>query len=56
MTTGAERQFEILRDKLKARTNHSGRPLVGYSQSVALIRAELAMLQERIDRGQNDGE
>lgn len=41
---------ELLVDKLRGRIDHEGRPLRGYSENVAQIRAELAMLDEHAER------
>jgi len=41
---------ELLVEKLRGRTDHEGRPLRGYGENVAQIRAELAMLDEHAER------
>lgn len=53
--TSITRRIEQLADKLQARTNHEGKPLPGYTQNVASIKAEMAQLQERLGN-RNDGE
>lgn len=55
MSTQAERRFEILKQRLQARTQRDGEPLPGFKQNVAAIRAELAIMQEQIEGAKNDG-
>jgi hypothetical protein len=38
---------EKLLERLASRTDHEGKPRPGYAESVANIRAELAMYEER---------
>lgn len=42
--------MEKLTDRLRARTDHDGKPLYGYRQNVAQIRAEISILQEQMDQ------
>lgn len=49
MTRGLQARQARLIDKLKARTTRDGKPRAGYEQNVASLRAELAILQERLD-------
>ena len=49
------KRIEILTERLQGRTKRDGSPLPGYKQNVAAIRAEIAQLQENMERA-NDGE
>lgn len=44
MSTYQERRLEKLAAKLKARTQRDGKPLPGFEQNVAQIKAEMAQL------------
>ena len=46
---------EKLLNRLKARVGHDGKPRPGYSESVAQIRAELAMYEENSKEAVNGG-
>lgn len=48
-------RIDLLTRRLRARTNHEGKPLPGYKENVASIRAELAQLTERMGINE-DGE
>lgn len=43
-----EKRFSKLEARLKARTKHNGDARPGYEQNVAVIRAEMAQITERI--------
>lgn len=42
-------RMEKLTQRLQARTDHEGNPLAGYRQNVAALRAEIAILQEKME-------
>lgn len=46
-------RLEHLLKKLQARTDHQGDPLPGYKQNVAVLRAEIAQLQEDMEAAKN---
>lgn len=48
-------RLEKLMQRLQARTNHEGEPLPGFTQNVAALRAEIALLTEKME-GADDGE
>lgn len=47
---------EKLLARLSARIDHEGKPRPGYAESVANIRAELAMYEERSAQAQKEAE
>jgi len=47
---------ERLLARLAARTDHTGRPKKEYRESVAQIRAELAMYDEQVARAKEEAE
>lgn len=49
MIKGLQARQARLVDKLKARTQRDGTPRAGYEQNVATIRAELDIIQERLN-------
>lgn len=52
MSTYVERRVNILAERLRTRTQKDGRPLPGYEQNVAAIKAELAQLSvKEMDNG-----
>lgn len=44
MKTFEQKRIDILQERLKRRTKAGGRPLPGYEQNVAAIRAEIETL------------
>jgi hypothetical protein len=46
---------EKLLQRLAGRTDHLGRPKPGYAENVAAIRAELAIMEESLKKGNTDG-
>jgi hypothetical protein len=49
MSTHHERRVEILARRVRARTKHDGTPLPGFEQNVASLRAEMEIINERIE-------
>ena len=49
MDGALNRRHQALLAKLKARTKPDGSPKPNYAENVAAIRAELAMLQEKMN-------
>lgn len=49
MSKGIQERQQRLMDRLKSRTHRDGSPRNGYEQNVATIRAELEIIQERLD-------
>lgn len=54
MTLPVTERIDKLAKRLKARTQRDGKPLPGYEQNVAQIRAELEQLSLRADYGDED--
>lgn len=48
-------RMERLTARLRSRTDHEGMPLRGYVQNVAAIKAEIAILQEKMEELNGDG-
>lgn len=48
-------RLEKLIARVQARTDRSGEPLPGYKQNVAALRAEIAVLTEDLEKGDEDG-
>lgn len=51
MKTWQERRLEKLKRRLEGRLRKDGTPMAGFEQSVASIRAELATLSVRVEKG-----
>lgn len=49
--TWQERRLEKLKRRLEGRLRKDGTPMAGFEQSVASIRAELATLSVRVEKG-----
>lgn len=47
MSTYIERRMEVLAQRLKSRTQRDGKPMPGYEQNVAMLKAEMAQLTDR---------
>lgn len=45
-----DERFKKLEGRLRARTRPNGEPLKGYEQNVAVIRAEMDMINARIEK------
>jgi hypothetical protein len=54
MSLGVTRRVDKLQARLRARTRRDGKPLPGYEQSVAAIRAELEQLSLAPVNGENE--
>lgn len=46
-------RLEQLIKKLQARTDHEGNPMPGFTQNVAALRAEIAIMQENMEAAKN---